>query len=76
MMWKVRLPLGERRELEHKGTGSPGSSQQDSGGQRTQDPQEGQDPDVPVLFLLYFLKPQEGEGLVPHAQTQPGTHPA
>lgn len=50
MTWKVRLPLGERRGLEHKGTGSPSSSRQDWGGQRTQDPQEAQDPDIPVLF--------------------------
>ena len=77
MTWKVQLPLGERKGLEHKGTGSPGSSQQDSGGQRTQDPQEAQDPDVPVLFLLYFLKPQEvcfGEGLLPMAARRADPH--
>ena len=37
LVWKVQLPLGERRRSEHKRTGKLSSPQQDCGCQRPQD---------------------------------------
>lgn len=49
-MWKVQLPLGERRMLEHKGTGRPSSPRQGHGGQKSQDHLEAGETDIPPLW--------------------------
>ena len=74
MMWKVQLPLGERRMLEHKGTGRPSSPRQGHGGQKSQDHLEAQGTDIPPL--LPALLPEtpgwlQGEGLL-HMAAQRG----
>ena len=50
MMWKVQLPLGERRRLEHKGTDRPSSPQQGCGSQQSQDHLEAKERDIPPLL--------------------------
>ena len=58
LVWKVQLPLEERR-LEHKRTGRPSSPRQDCGCQRPQDSLEALDTNIPPLFPPLLLRPQD-----------------
>ena len=50
MMRKVQLPLGERRRLEHKGTGRPSRPCQGCRSQKSQDHLEAKEIDIPPLL--------------------------